>query len=161
MIAEDKMSLHPNVIIWYICLRKDKTKIRWSTYLKHFLAEIQKTIVVENKLNHGSGMGRMAPGPAKGIIITEAAVVCGRKNYSEGCYFCNSGMLQLHRLELVILQSLAHLFLKQSREKCKDGRQSGGSGSCFLPPGPEVTELESEFCVFNSVIFFFKSIHNL
>lgn len=68
----------------------------------------------------------MPPKPAKGIIITEAAVVYGRKNYSKGYYFCNSGMLQLHRLELIILQALAHLFLKQSREKCKDGRQRSG-----------------------------------
>lgn len=66
------------------------------------------------------------PRPAKGIIITEAAVVCGRRNYSEGCYFCNSGTLQLHTLELVILQSLAHLFLKESQERCEDGRQSSG-----------------------------------
>lgn len=103
-------------------------------------------------------------GLRKGIIITEAAVVCGRKNYSEGCYFCNSGMLQLHRLELLILQSLAHLFLKQSREECEDGRQSSSgrvlwaetwSRQCcwFLPPIPEVTVLESEFCVSRSVIF--------
>lgn len=92
--------------------------------MKRFLAEIQKAIVVENKPNHGPGTGRMPPKPAKGIIITEAAVVCGRKNYSEGCYFCNSGMLQLHRLELLILQSLAHLFLEQCREECEDGRQS-------------------------------------
>lgn len=59
MAEEDKMSLNPNVIIWCSCLRKNKTKIRWSTGLKHFLADLQKAIVVENRLNHGSGTGRM------------------------------------------------------------------------------------------------------
>lgn len=65
------------------------------------------------------GMGRMLSGSTKGIIIAEAAVVCGRRNYSEDCYFCNSGMLQLHTWELIILQSLAHLFLKKAKENVK------------------------------------------
>lgn len=46
MTAEGKMSFNPNIIKWYICLRKDKTKIRWSTCLKHFLVEIWKDSVV-------------------------------------------------------------------------------------------------------------------
>lgn len=73
------------------------------------------------------GMGRMLSRPTEGIIIAEVAVVCGKRNYSEDCYFCDSGMLQLHGLELIILQSLAHLFLKKSEEKYKNGTQRRGS----------------------------------
>lgn len=65
------------------------------------------------------GMAGMFSRSTEGIIVAEAAVVCGWRNYSEDCYFCNSGMLQLHTLELIILQSLAHLFLKKSKENVK------------------------------------------